>query len=184
MPARARGARASWGLGCGPWGLRQSRCPAPWGSPERSTRSPGSPVRLRQVAHGRQMPLLNPPRHSLLRRAAQARRAAGTVKLLGKMPVRPSQWPSSQAWSTAGVGSLLHLRADPGRAPPSPGSAGATFAQDIHSVSWLQGQILGPLGRVDMLGHHLVEDRPAAHSLWQGEGWRVSSAPGEGPAAP
>ena len=84
---------------------------------------------------------------------------------LGEDAVRPSQWPSSQAWSTAGVGSLLRLRADPGRAPPSPGSAGATFAQDVHSVSWLQGQIL-------------------AHSLWQGEGWRVSSALGEGPAAP
>lgn len=29
----------------------------------------------------------------------------GTTKHLGKMPTRPSQWPSSQAWSTASEGS-------------------------------------------------------------------------------
>lgn len=184
MPAGARAAGSLGGVGRGPWGLWQSRCPAPWGSPEQPTCTPGSPVRPRQVTRGTQMPLLNPPRHSLFRRASQARRAAGTVKLLGKMPMWPSQWPSSHAWSTVGVGSLLRLCADPGRAPPGPGSAGSTFTQDIHGVSWLQGQILGPLGRIDVLGHHLVEDRPAAHSLWQDEGWRVSSAPGEGPAAP
>lgn len=138
----------------------------------------------RQVTRGRQRPLLNPPRPGLLHRAPQACRAAGPAKLLGKMPTRPSQWPSSHAWSTVGISMSLRLCADPPSGTPGPGSAGSTFAQDVHGVSWLQGQILGPLGGVDVLGHHLVEGRPAAHSLRQGEDWRVSSAPGEGQAAP
>lgn len=42
-----------------------------------------------------------------------------------------------------------------------------TFTQDVHGVPRLQVQVLGSLGRVAMLGHHLVEDGPAACSLWQ-----------------
>lgn len=42
-----------------------------------------------------------------------------------------------------------------------------TFTQDVHGVPRLQVQVLRPLGTVAMLGHRLVEDRPAAYSLWQ-----------------
>lgn len=42
-----------------------------------------------------------------------------------------------------------------------------TFTQDVHDVPRLQVQVLRPLGRVAVPGHHLVEDGPATRTLQQ-----------------
>lgn len=57
------------------------------------------------------------------------------------------------------------------------GAACLTFAQDIHGVPRLQVQVLRPLGRVAVPGHHLVEDRPATRCLWRREHCRAGWAP-------
>lgn len=64
------------------------------------------------------------------------------------------------------------------RSPSCPSSP-LTFTQDVHDVPPLQGQVLGPPGRVAVLGHHLAEGRSATCSLRREgglQGWR--RAPG------
>lgn len=59
-----------------------------------------------------------------------------------------------------------------------------TFTQDIHDVPPLQGQVLGPPGRVVVLGHHLVEGRSAACSLWWEGGAAGWAGREKGPRVP
>lgn len=83
----------------------------------------------------------------------------------------PLQWPSSQAWSTARVRCESRPCTDPGaRGPEGDGRALLpTLTQHVHDVPRLQAQVRGSLGGVAVLGHHLVEDRPAARCLrWRG----------------